>query len=371
MSGIDSPRPPGPLPGAGTAAPTNAPVAVREAPAGLRAAQPGTTLKATVIGRDGAGHLMLRTSRGLLVLAARLNPPVGAEVTLQLRPAGAQIQAYILNVRAPAGAAPSGTPTPAATAAPALPHADPSPAPRGDAHAPAPVLTRAWPALHAAMLALQRPGGTPRPEDAANALTSPGNPIGQAIPRPGPALASGLLFLMVAIKGGDLGRWLGGQPLRALERLGRGDLVRQLRGDFRQLAGMARDAGDDWRLFVLPLLGDEEVRPLRLFLRRHDGDGDDFLGPDGDPPPARFVVELALSRLGELQLDGLARGQVVEAILRSRHPLPEPLRARLEAAFVDNLGAAGAHGRLSFHPGDDWGFLPVPGQDAHADGLRV
>ena len=359
MSEIYSPRPAAPLPGQGTAAPSAAPAAVREAPAGLRAAQPGTILEATVLGRDSAGHLMLRTDRGLLVLAIKTNPPTGARVTLQLRPAGAQMQAYILSVRAPAdGARPAGTPIVPTTPTPL----DTAPAAAATPTQPVaakPVLTRDWPALQAALQALERPGG----DDADKPLAvSNGNPLGQAVPRPGPALANGLLFLMVALKGGKIGRWLDGEPLRALERGGRSDLVRGLRSDFQQLARLAQDAGDDWRLFALPVLADGAAHPVRLFLRRHDEDAD----PTADAAaPARFVVELTLSQLGDLQLDGLARPDWVETILRSRAPLPAALEAHLNGAFTDTLAASGAAGRLTFHAADDWHFLPVPNADEH------
>jgi hypothetical protein len=489
---VEPPRPTAP-PAAGGASPPTQPVAVREAPSGLRDVAPGPLLSATVVGRNGQGHLMLRTPNGMLALATAANPPAGSTVTLQLRPAGAQMQAYILNVRPP-DAGPAFQPAARPAGAPAAPlagdghtappvtdhlsrgaplrvvvHAGPAGAPPAAANgaalprlvpgdavnvqllrvqppdaqpgqpagrlgggdgiarpiqavgrvlpddgaggtllrtplgtlrlplstppapgtqitlkltlpvrpgAPAaadagpklaaPTLTRAWPALQDALATVQRPGRVPDEAARTAALTSPGNPVAQALPRPGPALGSGLLFLMAALKGGDISRWLGGEPLRALERAARGDLVGRLRGDFQQLSRLAQDAGGDWRLFALPVIGDGDVRPVRLYLRRHDGDEDAARAGAEEPPPGRVLVELTLSRLGELQLDGLARRRRLDAILRSRAPLPDELRREIARVFHETLAAAGGTGDLRFEADAAWSFLDFPeGEEMH------
>lgn len=367
MSGIVPPRPTATRPGFGETAPAVAPAAVREAPAGLRAAQPGTILDATVLGRDSAGHLMLRTERGLLVLATRSNPPTGAQVTLQLRPAGAQMQAYILSIRPPAGSTayhPAATVSAGPHSSSAGHHVDPQASTAG-APQSASSLTRTWPALTAALFALQDTAGSSAPDNLSAALISTGNPLAQALPQPGPGLANGLLFLIAALRGGDLSRWLGDGPLRALERAGGGDLLKQLQGEFQQLGRLAQDVGDHWRLFALPILGDDGVRPIRLFLRRHDA------AEDMAEEPARFVVELELSHLGELQLDGLARHGQLDMILRSRTALADPLRSELDTLFRRNLAALGCSGELAFQTGENWHFLPIVLEGETAPGVTA
>jgi hypothetical protein len=478
--------------GSATTGPASQITSVRQAPAGLRAATSGTIITATVAGRDGQGHLMLRTANGMLTLATQTNPPIGSSVTVQLRPAGAQMQAYILSIRpadggaaSPASAASLRAPDPAALAGrtPVAPHgaggdkltsgrplgatlatppasaptvdgngthlprlatgdrlevrllrvqppesaasaaasrvaggdgivrpmvvsgrvlapdggggvlvrtplgtlrlplATPPPAgtlmtlevslpARSGAPAPAgaplaaPALTRAWPALAEAMAAVQRPGVAASQIDLAQVLTAAGNPLAQAVPRAGPTLGAGLLFLMTALKGGDVGRWLGAEPLRTLERASRGDLAGRLKADFGQLSRLAQDAGGDWRLFVLPVIGDGDVRQIRFFLRKHDGE-DDQQPPDARPP-GRFVVELTLSTLGELQLDGLTRPQRLDAVLRSRAPLPEAVAREVTRIFDDQSAADGLYGELRFEAGEAWHFLDIPGaEDAH------
>ncbi|MDZ7714081.1 MAG: hypothetical protein U5L06_13725 [Rhodovibrio sp.] len=491
---IEPPRPTGMPNGSATTGPASQVSSVRQAPAGLRAATSGTIITATVAGRDGQGHLMLRTANGMLTLATQTNPPVGSTVTVQLRPAGAQMQAYILSVRAPDGgpgqppaaalpgaglrrarraragcpsgaggdqlssgtplratlvATPSSAPTvdgngtslprlatgdplevrllrvqPPESSAPAaasrvaggdgiarpmvvsgrvlppdggggvllrtplgtlrLPLATPPPAGTlmtlevslparpaaaggSGARLAGPALTRAWPALTEAMAAVQRPGVPAAQIDLAQALTAAGNPLAQAIPRAGPTLGAGLLFLMTALKGGDIGRWLGAEPLRTLERAGRGDLAGRLKADFGQLSRLAQDAGGDWRLFALPVIGDGDVRPIRFFLRRHDGD--DERAPPDRRPPGRFVVELTLSHLGDLQLDGLTRPQRLDAVLRSRAPLPEDVASAVTRIFDDQSAAHGLYGELRFEASTNWQFIEIA--DAEHTGLEA
>jgi hypothetical protein len=166
---------------------------------------------------------------------------------------------------------------------------------------------------------------------------------------------------MTALKGGEIGRWLGQEPLRALERAGRGDLAARLKTEFGQLSRLTQDAGGDWRLFTLPVIGDGDVRPVRFFLRQHDED--DPRAPSDRRSPGRFVVELTLSRLGDLQLDGLTRGPRLDAVLRSRVPLPPEVARDVGRLFDDQLAAGGFYGELRFDAGEAWQFIPVAGSE--------
>ncbi|MBK1698851.1 hypothetical protein [Rhodovibrio salinarum] len=493
---IEPPRPTALPNTSATTGPATQATAVREAPAGLRAATAGTVITATVAGRDAQGHLMLRTANGMLTLATHTNPPIGAQVTLQLRPAGAQMQAYILSIRAPgdSGGHPTTGHQQTATGTPNRPTTVPTPMPAthggadrlsagtplratvatGPASAPtvdgngtqlprlqqgntvdvhllrvqapdstappaanriaggdgiarpmvvsgrvlptdggsgvllrtpigtlrlplasppppgtlmtleltlpsragvsagattatpqmaAPALTRAWPALQEAMAAVQRPGVPADQVDLIQTLTSAGNPIAQAVPRAGPTLGAGLLFLMTALKGGDMARWLSAEPLRTLERAGRSDLVTRLKADFGQLSRLTQDAGGDWRLFALPVIGDGDVRPVRFFLRKHDDEEEDGKRHPNARPPGRFVVELTLSQLGELQLDGLARPERLDAVLRSRQALPESVRRDITQIFDDQLAVSGLYGELRFEASTVWHFIEIAGSE--------
>ena len=74
---------------------------------------------------------------------------------------------------------------------------------------------------------------------------------------------------------------------------------------------------------------------------------------DGDGDPAtRFVIELDLSEIGGLQLDGLVQEKRFDLILRSRQELPQNVRRDLSQIMGSSLGATGFEGSLVFEAGD-------------------
>ncbi|MGD1880345.1 MAG: hypothetical protein ACFB13_22935, partial [Kiloniellaceae bacterium] len=82
----------------------------------------GESLRGTVVGNDGRGHLLVRTELGVLNLAAVRNLPVGTEVVLQVRSVGPQVMLNLLPLNSAGGAGqppgtgpagPGGAPAPA------------------------------------------------------------------------------------------------------------------------------------------------------------------------------------------------------------------------------------------------------------------
>ncbi|RDD63630.1 hypothetical protein [Ferruginivarius sediminum] len=319
------------------------PAYVREAPPGLRAA-PGTTLRATVIGHDSQGHLLVRSTDGVLALSTHIRPRQGSTVVMQLRPVGAQIQAYILQVIEANGAASAPNMPAAGQAGTAYP---------GDGDEAA-ALTRIWPALNEAIKALEFGFRAGSPDDGWPSL----------LPRSGPTLAAGMLAMIAALLRGDARDWLGAGLRRALAQAGRDDLAQRLENDFAKLSRLARTDSADWRVFVLPILTGGAVRPLRLFLRPPDDSGDSRVA-------RRFIVEAELPQLGPLQLEGLINGNRLELILRSYAPLSDTLRDDLRAAHERAAALGGLSGRLRFAADTSWKFLPVPQAESGTHGVVI
>lgn len=328
----------------GTAPTQRTPATIMNASQDLRDSA-GRTLQATVAGRDAQGHLLLRSEGGTLAIATQLDPPRGSLVTLQLRLAGSRLQAYILRVTDPGGSpiAPSRDTKHPPRSAPwsAAPKAPPDSGlgarPAGSADPVA--LTRSWPALEAALAALgkQRSG-----------------PLLDALPRPGPGFATGLLFALIALNGGDLRMLLGNETRERIASAGGHELLQRLERDFADLGRLAREERTEWRLFVLPVVAEDGPRPLRLFVR--DG-GEGAASPES---PQRFIAETDLPRLGELQLDGLLQVTQFDLILRSRTALGDALQGTLRAIFAETKALAGIPGQLYFAADVNWQFMPIP-----------
>ncbi|MEI8393352.1 MAG: hypothetical protein WCF85_01355 [Rhodospirillaceae bacterium] len=261
-------------------------------------------LTGTITGAGADGRPLLATRIGTLALATPATLPPGLKLSVEL------VDPRTLFTEHPAGNAPGLT-------APGLP------------------------ALGEALTAF---GG---PESAlARSL------LGSIVPQPNRKLAAALTFFLEKARRGDASGWLGEEAGAALDQAGRHDLLDKLDEDFRGLAQRAEaQPGAEWHPFTIPLFDGTGFQRLELFVHAvHDEDESDTSRRGGEQGK-RFILDLDLSRLGPLQLDGLVRTGRFDLILRSRDALPDPLRHDLLSVFADTLEAAGYSGGLSFQAG--------------------
>jgi hypothetical protein len=270
-----------------------------------------------VTATTNAGHPVLQTPVGTLTLEVQARIPVGSRVVFELAPEAL---------------------------------------PRETANLPA-SLARAWPEIEEVVRVLHEatpPGAPPAPGAA-------------AIPQPGTALASGLLFFLAALSGGDMSRWLGGQAVQTLKNAGRDNLLTRLGQDFGQLSRPVESGGADWRLFLIPLLDGSQVQQIRFF-ERHGSHRRGTGGDQQDGDSTRFILEIELSRLGDMQIDGLVRGKRFDLMLRTRQQLPDKMRHDITEIFSDANDAAGFIGSIGFQASRDWRFMPIGGGGATSAG---
>jgi hypothetical protein len=283
----------------------------------------GRTLRCAVIGSTPGGQPLLRTAAGVLTLATTAAAlPRGTALTVEI--AGTP---PLLPVPA------AGIPTPVA-GAPLLETsllAAPSLAEDVLGSSRWPVLTEVVEALAAADPVAAR------------------HLIGALLPRPDARLASAVLFFLSALRGGDVRGWLDDSAVRALNRT-RPDLSARLEDDFRKLARAAdQPVPNDWRITQVPLFTGAEIELIRLWTRRHDDPADDDEG-NRHSQNQRFVVDVSLSRLGRLQLDGLVRdaGRKLDLIVRTESPLAPAMRDHIRGLFGDAGALTGLTGGVAF-----------------------
>jgi hypothetical protein len=287
---------------------------------------PPPVVVGTVTNRSVAGEMQVQTPLGLLTLNTKAPLPPSTRIVFALL-------------------GPVEPPPPSAAAAPAA------------GSAPL-ALTRKWAALSEAVETLGR---------ADPALAQ--NVIENAIPRPGPGLAANLLFLLSALRGGDIAGWLGAPAMRALQRAGRHDLVTRLGEDFAQISRLAADpATGEWRTWLVPVHDGGAIELVRLFIKRHRGRTAD---DDERDSGTRFLVEVDLSRLGPMQLDGLVQQKRFDLIVRSHAPLPRHMRKDIYAIFDDALAATGYSGGITFQATPTFVVSPLTEVGAHPVGLSV
>ena len=261
----------------------------------------GQTLTGIVTGTTLAGQATIQTLAGQLSIPMANVPPVGSSITFEIT--GQPVPPSVLNT----------TPTTAL-----------------DIYA----LSREWPALKEALQVLQesQPG-------IAQQL------INMVIPRLDIQLAANILFFLAGLRGGDIRSWLGEDAMRALED-SRPNVARQLRTEFGQLARVAEDSSsNDWRHMLIPLNTGDAIEPIHMFMRqRKKEDGD-----DGDTE-TRFVIDVGLSQLGRIQLDGLIgeRNKRLDLIVRSHNPLPGSMQNDIRTIYISAGEITGMTGGLSF-----------------------
>jgi hypothetical protein len=261
------------------------------------------TLSGTVLPNTGGGETLIRTPLGTLSTPKLALPP------------GAGLELELLQVSSP----PTGTASrSAATGLPLLG-------------------AGGWPALDEILQALET-----------------GNPAlsaqlrGDLQPVPGPRLAAAMLLFIAGLRGA-VGNWPGDAVTHALERTGRGDLVRQLSDDMGELARLTENpTTGDWRVYGLPMMTPQGIMPVRLFVKRRSSKDEDEAAKRQNSEDSRFVVEVETTRLGPLQFDGLVKGRRFDLILRSTRPIAPELRLGIGQVFENAVASAGLTGGLAY-----------------------
>ena len=172
------------------------------------------------------------------------------------------------------------------------------------------------------------------------------------LPQPDGRLTAALLLFFQAVKGGDARSWLGERGAETLERAGRTDLLGRLSAELAQGAVRASDAaGNDWRLFTIPLFNEGAVEPIRVILRDKHAKQQSGEERGRDEPESRFLVDFTLTRTGPMQIDGSLRPNRFDTVLRSYHVLPRAIRTGAQACFVEACAASGLAGTMTFQTG--------------------
>jgi hypothetical protein len=194
-----------------------------------------------------------------------------------------------------------------------------------------------YPSLPPLMEAAQAAGGT-----AAAAVAA-------ALPKLGPKLAAELMIMTSALTKGDIRTIIGDQARRDFEKAGKSKAVADFGRDVSEGSREAsRSAAGDWRAITLPLQTGTMVEPVKLWLHNSPEVEEDGQRRNGGGD-TRFMIDLTLSRLGPMQVDGLARPGKLDLVIRTPSPLPPDIRRGLNAAFAGTASANGIAGGLSFH----------------------
>jgi hypothetical protein len=303
--------PPAPQPGLTLAGPQGLPPAPPQPPAFVQSTPPLTTTTGTVIANVDSIPVVEAEGRQVQ-LNVRANLPVGTKIVFEVTASTPPRTGALLPLPLPAAAVPLSGPVGAYTG---------------------------WPTLVESASVLQRSDPIAAQQ------------LAQAIPDGGPRTAAALISFVQAMRSGDARQWPGDTTLRALERTGpRGaHLAATLSGEVAELGSRARDGGAEWRALPIPWNAGGEIERVALITRR-EGEGESEESKAKKGGGTRFLIDLNLSRLGPMQLDGMFKTEArsFDMVLRTKGALPEDMRRDLLGLFTEANGAMGLKGGLTF-----------------------
>jgi hypothetical protein len=286
----------------------------------------GTSLSGTVTGSTPSGHPIIQTRAGVFALTTQTIVPRGSTVTLDV-------------------VTPPAAPMTKAGIAPSLHESM--------------FAARKWPALEEVIQVVQESS----PATAQQLIHS-------IIPRPNAALSAGMIFFLSALRGGEMRSWMGDDILRLIDK-SRPNLTGRVSEDFSTLSRIADEPGPgDWRVALIPVNTGAQLEQIRMLLRQHGGEDGEEESGNSD---TRFVIDVELSTLGRVQLDGLVRnhGKSLDLIVRSESPMNDVMQNDIRTIFQEAAALTGLNGSVSFQatPPD---FIEVPDPSGDHDlGLMV
>jgi hypothetical protein len=149
----------------------------------------------------------------------------------------------------------------------------------------------------------------------------------------------------------------GDSALRVIDKE-RPGLLARLGSDFQTMSRLADEPQQgDWRLALIPLWTGEKLEQLRFFWR---GGGGEEGGEEDEE--TRFVLDVDLSNVGHLQIDGLvkAKRRHLDLIIRTDQPLPAEMRTDIGQLFEDARETLGLGGQVAFQAAPA-NFIATPG----------
>lgn len=172
--------------------------------------------------------------------------------------------------------------------------------------------------------------------------------LGKIIPSPAnpSQLGASALLFIAATKAGELQNWMGDKRIDALQKIGKQSLMSRLAGEISSLTSSASNDGPatEWRSTPIPLLWQNEISKV-MFHVHHDRGANE---QDESGNSTRFIMDLNLTRMGDVQLDGLLREKRLDLVIRTQVPISKSMQQAMRVAYATALDGSDIYGELSF-----------------------
>ncbi len=320
------------------AAPTGTPGTTVQAPQ-IQTAAPaanfiGQTITSQVLGHETTGEALIQTPLGVVRLQPETALPTGSTITLRVLQTTPPALSS-LNFNLAPGAPTSTQPAPLVT------------------------LAQQWSSLQQIFSLLS--GRTPGAEVQTNLPVI--NTLAQAPNFSPKDIGSGIIFFISTLRSGSIRSWLGKDNVKWLEDNGQGNLIKKADGEMASIASQFNDTKpNQWQSLFFPVAVDGIPQQVRLFTKRDRKQGKDGQ-PETKSEDTRFVIELDLTQLGELQMDGFVRKQDSEVnfdlVIRTFTPLDTETQQDILAIYTATGAVTGYKGSLAFQSVKEFPVNPM------------
>lgn len=174
-----------------------------------------------------------------------------------------------------------------------------------------------------------------------------------------------LSFMNAAAQGVSFTSFIGEANVSALRATEKGErLLKRLEKEFSASPKKATDGQNVWKGWDIPFLSGSVVEPVSLYLQRPSDSDPQRNASLKNQRGVRFVLDLNLTSLGKLQMEGLARRteRRFDLILRHQNDLPSSFDASVQSIFIQTLSALNYTGTIKVDQTDDF-IVFAPHQD--------
>lgn len=173
-----------------------------------------------------------------------------------------------------------------------------------------------------------------------------------------PALAQ--LFLSL-VQSGDLRSWLSPDLYANLRKdAKRSDLIDKFLAELGAMRGgipatlsgatapssPSAPVGFDWRVMYLPFAFGQDIRKVPLYYKEMDGDSE--AETKDRQRRLRFLFDLHLSRMGDVQIDGFLQQPRLDLVVRTKTPLSVSMQSRMKQLYAGAVEKSNMTGELGF-----------------------
>lgn len=157
------------------------------------------------------------------------------------------------------------------------------------------------------------------------------------------------LFLLSALKGGGLDTWAG--PTSSIDS--KSKLFQILEQTLKEGATaklVQNTPSGDWRAYSFPMQAQNNVAvPVSLFVQDYyQPPSQDDKEHEREIKMTRFVFEFDLTRMGEVQVDGMMREKNVDIFIRTRRDLTPEMKKAVRGVYLNALERSNLTGDVAF-----------------------